>query len=210
MRSETTNPHATVSKEEFCAFCHSLYARRLVSGSGGNVAVRSELTIFLTPTGFSLRDMTPHLVSVVDGREGVPISGPGPTKEAGIHLKILTARPDVQVVCHIHGAYIIAATTMLEPGQDPLPPLTPGMVHYIHPLPMLPFLAPGSEELAETVQNSLSNPDRNALLLQNHGLITVGKTFSETLNLAEEVDEAARIFIFTDGKARSINKIPGD
>ena len=45
------------SKEEFCRFCSLLYDRHLVAGVGGNVSARSNDHIFLTPSGFSLRDV---------------------------------------------------------------------------------------------------------------------------------------------------------
>ena len=69
---------------------------------------------------------------------------------------------------------------------------------------MIPFLAPGSKALAETVVKGLSMGKPCALLLQNHGLLVVGKTFQEVLNISEEIDEAARIFVLTSGKAQII------
>ncbi len=49
-------------------------------------------------------------------------------------------------------------------------------------------------------------PKKNcqALLLQNHGLVSVGKDFQEALNVAEEIDEATRIFVLSNGTARAI------
>ena len=93
---------------------------------------------------------------------------------------------------------------MLKPGPDTLPPITPGFVYYAHPLPMVPFLVPGTQILAKTVAEKFSKRQRRAVLLQNHGLVTVGKDFQEALNVAEEVDEAARIYVLTGGKAKAI------
>lgn len=56
------------SKEEFCRFCHLLYERHLVAGVGGNVSARSNDHIFLTPSGFSLRDVDTETVIVVNGK----------------------------------------------------------------------------------------------------------------------------------------------
>ena len=86
----------------------------------------------------------------------------------------------------------------------PLPPVTPGFVHYAYPLPMIPFMVPGTEELAHTVAKALSFKGCRAVLLQNHGLVTIGKDFEEALNIAEEIDEAALIMVLTAGKARTI------
>ncbi|MDY6971570.1 MAG: class II aldolase/adducin family protein [Thermodesulfobacteriota bacterium] len=190
-------------KEEFCQFCHLLYSRRLVTGVGGNMAARVGDKILLTPSGHSLRLVEKDVVVTVNGK-GIVLEGGEATREAGMHLGILDARPDVNVVCHIHGAYIIAATAMLAPGPASLPPLTPGFIHYVHPLPMIPFMIPGTEALAETVAREFEGGRPCALLLQNHGLITVGKDFQEAFNVAEEVDETARIYVLTYGRAKGI------
>ena len=176
-----------------------------MSGVGGNMAARDGDKVFLTPSGYSLRDIAPDLVVTVN-KAGSVLSGGSPTKDIQMHLRILNARPDSNIVCHVHGAYITAATTLLSPGPDTLPPVTPGFVHYAHPLPMIPFLVPGTETLAKTVAGELRERQSCAILLQNHGLVTVGKDFYEAVNIAEEIDEAARIFILTKGNAKAISK----
>lgn len=206
MGTETAGKiNASNLKKNFCEFCRLLYERNLVSGVGGNMSARAGNNIFLTPTGYSLRDVGPDVVVEVNNK-GEVLEGGTPTKDAGMHLGILRARDSVNVVCHVHGAYIVAATTILDPGPDTLPPLTPGFTFYAYPLPMIPFLVPGTEILTESVIRELSNEKRRALFLQNHGLVTVGKDFGEALNVAEEIDEAARIFVLTGGRARAISQ----
>jgi ribulose-5-phosphate 4-epimerase/fuculose-1-phosphate aldolase len=193
------------SREDFCGCCRLLYERHLATGVGGNVAARSGSRIWLTPTGCSLRDVQPEQIAVVDAH-GVLHQGDTPTKEAGMHLGVLRERADINVVLHVHGACLIAASTLLHPGASSLPALTPGFVYYAFPLPMLPFMVPGSPELASRVTEALSGQGDCAVLLQNHGLVTAGKSFREALNIAEEIDEAARIYVLTGGKAPSISE----
>lgn len=194
----------SASREEFCRFCHLLYERHLATGTGGNVAARRGNRIWLTPTGCSLRDVQPENITVVDV-EGLLIQGEMPTKEANMHLGVLRARPDINVVFHLHGAYLIAASTLLDPGADSLPPLTPGFIYHAFPLPMLPFMVPGSADLTARVTEALSDNAACAVLLQNHGLVTIGKNFRQALNMAEEIDEAARVYVLTAGKAPPIS-----
>jgi ribulose-5-phosphate 4-epimerase/fuculose-1-phosphate aldolase len=203
LNSQDHQKTCVISKAEFCRFCHLLYERHLVSGVGGNVAAASGSNVLLTPSGYSLRDVEPDLVVTVD-ENGLVLDGARPTKDADMHLGILRARPEARVVLHVHGAHIVAATAMLKPGPDTLPPLTPGFVYYAYPLPMIPFMVPGTRLLAETVVGEFSKGAKRALLLQNHGLVTLGKDFHEALNVAEEIDEAARIYLLTGGKGRTI------
>jgi len=191
------------SRAEFCSFCRRLYERHLVSGFGGNLAIRQGHTTYLSPSGYSLRNLEPGKVVVFQDGRFRPRELK-PTQDAAMHLSILDARSDVHAVCHVHGAAIVAASTLLEPGADSLPPLTPGFAYFAHPLPMLPFHPPGSEELAEAVCKAMSAPPSRAVLLQNHGLVTVGRDFEGALNIAEEIDEAAKIYLLTNGKGRTI------
>ncbi|MFH1240918.1 MAG: class II aldolase/adducin family protein [Pseudomonadota bacterium] len=203
VKKKNIGHYVAPSKEEFCRFCHLLYERHLVTGVGGNVSARSGENVFLTPSGLSLRDVDKHTVVTVSGK-GQILEGGRPTKDASMHLALLGQRPEINVVCHVHGAHIIAASAMLTPGPDTLPPLTPGFVYYAYPLPMAPFIAPGTKALTETVLKVLSHKKHRAILLRNHGLVTLGKDFSEAVNIAEEIDEVARIFVLTGGKAKTI------
>jgi ribulose-5-phosphate 4-epimerase/fuculose-1-phosphate aldolase len=203
MSKDNQGDNPSALKEEFCRFCHLLYERHLATGVGGNIAARSGNHILLTPTDYSLRDLHPDTISVVN-EKGLLMEGYGPTKEADMHLRILRKRPDINVVFHLHGPHIIAASTMFDPSPSTLPALTPGFVYYAYPLPMIPFMVPGSPDLAKSISEALSDKESYAVLLKNHGLVTVGKSFEEALNIAEEIDEAARIYVLTGGKALPI------
>ena len=192
------------SKEDFCLFCRLLYDRRLVTGVGGNVSARIGDKFFITPSGHSLRGLNPNLLVTLDKKRRV-LEGAVPTKDVEVHMGILGIRPDINVVCHVHGAFIIAASALMEPGPDALPPITPGFAYFAHPLTMVPFRVPGTKEFAKATTEQFSHPTCRALLLQNHGLVTVGKNFEEAINIAEEIDEVARIYLMTDGKAKAIS-----
>jgi len=193
-----------ISKKDFCLFCRLLYDRHLVTGVGGNASVRVGNKIFITPSGHSLRNLRPDMVVTLD-QQGRVTEGAVPTKDMELHVGILRIRPEINVVCHVHGAFIIAVSAITKPGPDALPPVTPGFAYFAQPLKMTPFMVPGSKEFATSTIEQFSEPKRCALLLQNHGLVTVGRDFEEAVNIAEEIDEAARIYLLTDGKAKAIS-----
>ncbi|MBW2205150.1 MAG: class II aldolase/adducin family protein [Deltaproteobacteria bacterium] len=64
------------------------------------------------------------------------------------------------------------------------------------------FYGPGQPGSGE---KAFSGKDSYAVLLLNHGLITIGKDFNEAMNIAEEVDEAARVYLLTGGRALPIS-----
>lgn len=102
------------------------------------------------------------------------------------------------------GGYLIAASTKMTPGNNSLPPITPGFCFFAYPLVMLPFYVPGTEELANVVANHFAETNAMALLLQNHGLITVGADMRQTLNITEEINEAAEVFVLSNGEVTTI------
>jgi hypothetical protein len=121
LKDQSKRQMPLLSEEDFSFYCRLLYDRHLVTGVGGNVSSRVGDKIFITPSGYSLRDMEPDRVVVVS-KEGRVLAGGIPTKDAEIHLGILRSRSDIHVVCHIHGAFIVAASTLIKPGPDALPP----------------------------------------------------------------------------------------
>lgn len=188
----------------FISYCKLLYQRGFVRGVGGNLSLRIEDNIIITPTGVSLRDVTEENI-VIMREDGRIIRGESPTKDVGLHMRIMKKRKDINCVCHVHGDYIISASVLLNPGESSLPPITPGFVYFAYPLPMLPFMVPGSDKLVDAVSNYFSNKRIHALLLQNHGLISIGRTFYEAMNIIEEIDEAARVYLITGGRGNVIN-----
>jgi len=192
-----------ISKEDFCLFCSLLYERHLVTGVGGNLSIRLGDRIFITPTGYSLRDLTPDMVVTVNNKGRVKDKGI-PTKDMDLHLGILGKRPEINVVCHVHGAFIISASALMDPGRDTLPPVTPGFVYFAYPLKMISFAVPGTKEFVKAAIEPFVNSECRALLLQNHGLVTVAENFNEALNIAEEINEAARVYVLTNGRAKVI------
>ncbi|MFA5393910.1 MAG: class II aldolase/adducin family protein [Candidatus Ratteibacteria bacterium] len=195
-----------ITKKSFSEFCGFLYEKELVTGVGGNVSARFDGRFLVTSSGLSLRKTRPESILLVKPDGYIP-KNPRPSKEFAMHLEIYTRRPEVNVVCHVHGSYIIAASTMTKTGRNSMPALTPGFAYFAYPLPMLPFLVPGTSELAEAVGQQFSNRKLRALLLQNHGLVTVGTNLTEALNIAEEIHENAMVYVITGGKG---SVIPGD
>jgi len=105
-----------------------------------------------------------------------------------MHAALYRARSEVQAVVHTHPpiatAFGIAKTEIL-PLQVEIFMLLPNGV------PIVLFKQPGSEALANAVQEKMIEYD--AIILENHGVVTVGSTIEIACNLNEMVEEAAKI-----------------
>ncbi|MEM2947804.1 MAG: class II aldolase/adducin family protein [Candidatus Bathyarchaeia archaeon] len=167
-----------------------LYDYGLVVGAEGNISARIPETdrVLIKPSGVSLGFLKAEDLIVVD-LDGNRVEGKlTPSIETPLHTAIYRVRNDVQGVVHTHApfstAFGIAGTEII--------PLQVEMFLYIpNGVPVVPFELPGSKELAEAVQKLVK--DYNAVILENHGLITVGSTIEEALLLTRMVEECAKV-----------------
>jgi len=180
-------------REEMVALGASLFNRGFATGSGGNMSVRlSDGCVLATPTNSSLGRLKPERLSKLSG-DGTLISGDRPSKESVFHLALYAARPECGAVVHLHSTWAVALSCLqgLDPS-DVMRPFTPYYVMKVAPLPLLPYFRPGSPEIAEALTQHSSGA--SCFLLANHGPVVTGKTLEEAVNIAEELEETAKLF----------------
>jgi 3-dehydro-4-phosphotetronate decarboxylase len=176
----------------------SLYARGYSVGSAGNISVRTPDGYLITPTNSSLGRLDPVRLSKLD-REFRLVSGDPPSKEVFMHRAFYTARPDAGAVVHLHSTMATAVTCL--PGLDPvnpIPPLTPYFVMRVgRRLPVVPYYRPGNPQMEPAIHNAARVA--RAVLLANHGPVVCGKTLTDAVYAAEELEEAAKLFLMLRG-----------
>ena len=167
-----------------------LHNQGLVRGTSGNISARipDTDTFLIKSSGARMECLKADELVLVD-LQGNRIRGESNVSmETPIHSVIYRTRKDVQAIVHTHAptatAFGIAKTEIL-PLQIEVFMLLPNGV------PVVPFEQPGSEALALAVQKTIK--DYDALILENHGIVTVGSTIEAACNLNEMVEEAAKI-----------------
>ena len=176
----------------------SLYARGYSVGSAGNISVRMLDGYLITPTNSSLGRLDPARLSKLDA-EFCHISGDPPSNEAFMHRAFYTSRQGAGAVVHLHSPMLTAVTCLpdLDP-INPIPPLTPYFVMRVgRRLPIVPYYRPGNPQMEAAIHNAARVA--RAVLLANHGTVTCGKTLSDAVYAAEELEEAAKLFIMLRG-----------
>jgi L-fuculose-phosphate aldolase len=121
--------------------------------------------------------------------EGRVIRGRGnPTSELAMHLGAYRARPDVQAVVHAHPPLCIAFTVA---GESLARCALPEVVLTLGTVPTLPYRTTGTPQLAELVANALT--DHDAVLMDQHGAVTVGATLLEAFCRLETMEHLAKV-----------------
>ncbi|EJW91933.1 L-fuculose-1-phosphate aldolase [gut metagenome] len=132
----------------------------------------------------------------VEVASGTVLNGVKPSMESGFHLGILRNRPDVDVVLHFQSEYATVVSCMQhKPTNFNVTAEIP--CHVGKEIPIIPYLRPGSPELAAAVVEAMK--DHNSILLTNHGQVVCGKTFDEVFERAMFFEMACRIIVQSQG-----------
>jgi len=174
----------------FLRICRRAIEAGLQVSTGGNLSMILGSDIFLVkPSGISLYDLQESDLLITD-LSGKTVEGSGkPTKEIATHLSIYRVRPDVGGVVHYHPPY---ATAYAVHGK-PIPLLTVHAERILGGIPVIPPCEEGSEALGFVVQKTFTNPRIKVALLADHGILAAGADLVEAQNLAELVEETAKI-----------------
>lgn len=176
----------------------ALYNEGLVVGSAGNVSARAEgdNTMHITPTRVPYPELTPEDVVTVTF-EGDPIEGEGfPSSESLMHGAVYATRPDVRAVVHAHPVHASAMAVR----REAIPAFVDEQVVYLGGAVEVSAYAPAaSEQLAENAVASLG--ERRAVLLANHGTLTVGRDPDDALEMTRLTERLAQIWLAASSRA---------
>jgi 3-dehydro-4-phosphotetronate decarboxylase len=176
----------------------SLFARGFSVGSAGNISVRLQDGYLITPTNSCLGRLDVARLSRLDAAFR-HIGGDKPSKEVFMHRAFYAARADAGAVVHLHSTMATAVACLPDAIADnPIPALTPYFVMRIgRRMPMVPYFRPGDPAMEPAI--AAGARDARAVLLANHGPVVSGRTLTDAVYAAEELEEAARLFLLLRG-----------
>ncbi|MEM3698135.1 MAG: class II aldolase/adducin family protein [Candidatus Bathyarchaeia archaeon] len=170
-----------------------LFKEGVVFGTWGNLSARLDNNSFLiTPSGFAKGELQPSDLLIVDLSGKVVKGNLRPSIETTLHAKIYKRRMDVGGIIHTHPTFCTSFAICMK--EIPIVSVDAAAV-IGEKIPVAKYYPPGSEELADEVVNILR--DGVAVLLANHGLITVGKNLEEAYHAVIVAENEARILVFS-------------
>ena len=176
-------------KKEFLRIARRAVMMGLQSSTGGNISMRCGHRFLIKGMGHSFYDLKESGISIVD-IDGNSLGGsPKPSKELHFHLGIYRTRGKVCGVVHYHAPF---STAYAVKGVS-IPLLTVHAKRILKKIPIAPEAPEGSKELADHMVSAFRDREVRAILLAGHGLVAVGSTLAEAQNIAELVEESAKI-----------------
>ena len=177
----------------------------LIRSSDGNISIRLGADRYLiTPSGLYKRRLKGKQILVINGN-GELVRGKGrlkPSSELLMHLEAYRQRDDIGAVLHAHPPYSTALTIAGIPFPDTI---VPEVLVLLGEVATAAYAIPGTQDLAQSISEPIKTHD--AVLLSNHGSLTVGRTLEQALTALERMEFVAQLYYlaFNLGK---INPLP--
>ena len=192
------------AKKEIIEIGKRMYAKGYIVASEGNMSIRLRKDrILVTPAGKNKGFLREKDIVTVDFK-GKKISGNlEPSSELKMQLFVYQKRKDVNAAVHAHAPYSLAfACSHLPLAQN----LLPEVIMFLGKIPLTPYATPSTEEVPNSLAPFIKK--HNAFLLENHGVLTLGKNIYEAYNRLEMVEHLAKVNLLCKilGKSEELSK----
>jgi ribulose-5-phosphate 4-epimerase/fuculose-1-phosphate aldolase len=187
-------------RDEICRVGRSLYARGYVHASAGNISVRLDDGMLITPTDACLGTLEPNRLARIDA-QGRQTGGEPASKTLALHRRIYAADPQARCVIHSHSTHLVALTLQgVWSADDIVPPITPYYVMKVGHVPLIPYHRPGDERVGELVAARIamlaaSGTPIRAVMLERLGPQVWHRSPAEASAVLEELEETAKLWL---------------
>ncbi|MCX7918143.1 MAG: class II aldolase/adducin family protein [bacterium] len=168
-----------------------MYSKGFVASNDGNISIRiSEKEILATPSGLSKGFLTPDQLIKCDMLGNKIAGDPNlkPSSEIKMHCAVYMERPDITAVVHAHPP---VATGFAVAGIPLEKCVLPEIILTIGSIPLAQYGTPSTEEVPNSIRDLIKQCD--AVLLANHGALTVGKDVYNAYYKMESLEHFAKI-----------------
>lgn len=185
-------------REEICEIGKKMYQLGFVAATDGNISVKlKDKEFFTTPSGVCKAEMSPNRngpdalirVTTYSGYKGDDYYYK-PSSEFKMHLRCYQERPDINAVIHAHPP---AATAFAAAGIPLDDYALSEAVMIFGSVPVATYAVPGSDDVPESIAPFIA--DHDAILLANHGVLTVGKTLKQAFHKLESLELYAKTIL---------------
>lgn len=161
----------------------------LVKMTSGNVSGRDPETglVVIKPSGYKFEELTPAHMVVVDPDGRVVEGNLKPSTDTDTHLFVYRHRPDIFGMVHTHSPY---ASSFAVLGQ-PIPACLTASAMLGGEIPLGGYAPIGGADIGQEIINKIGKA--LAIVMQNHGVFTIGSSAQEATKMAVEVEEIAKI-----------------
>jgi L-ribulose-5-phosphate 4-epimerase len=178
-------------REQVAALHAELVRYDLVVWTAGNVSARvpGHDLLVIKPSGVSYDELTAESIVVCD-LHGELVEGElSPSSDTAAHAYVYRHRPDVGGVVHTHSTYACAWAAVAEPIPCALTAMAD---EFGGEIPLGPFARIGDDSIGRGIVETLDGHRSPAVIMQNHGVFTIGKDAKAAVKAAVMCEDVAR------------------
>ncbi|MGI5155594.1 L-ribulose-5-phosphate 4-epimerase [Microbispora sp. CA-102843] len=178
-------------RRDVCRLHAELVRYGLVAWTAGNVSGRvpGEDLFVIKPSGVSYDDLTPESIVVCD-LDGNLVEGDlAPSSDTAAHAYVYRHMPEVNGVVHTHSTY---ASAWAARGEAIPCVLTAMADEFGGEIPVGPFALIGNDDIGKGIVETLTGHRSRAVLMQNHGVFTIGESPKAAVKAAVMCEDVAR------------------
>lgn len=177
-------------KTRLINICLAMEKNGLVKGTWGNASIKDGEKIYITPSGYPYDKMVEDDVMVIDIEGSILEGFRKPSSEYQLHLEIYKNRKDANAIIHSHPIY----SSVVSLVKEYIPPLIEdGVMICGERINVAKYGQPGTKDLALKAVEALGM--NHAVILKNHGLVTIGENEIEALTASIIAEKTAHIYI---------------
>ncbi len=185
-------------KEEVAYYMKRVYERGLTTSLGGNISLRSGSLMAITPSSLDKANLRAADIALVDIESGENLTPHLKLSiESEMHRKIYLKRDSAKAVIHAHSPF---SSLFSSAKEEILCDIIQESYYQLKSVKKSIYAVMGSSELAEAVSNDAR--DSNAILIRNHGVLTVSdRSLLDALERLECLENAAKMTLM----AKTVN-----
>lgn len=175
-------------QEQLAVTMQQIYDNNLTTLSGGNLSLLSKEGLWITPSGIDKGELTAEDMILIK-EEGSFEGKHRPSSEYPFHQAIYAARPDIQAIVHAHSPTLV---TYCVAQKIPDTKITSETYAICGEIGYSNYVMPGSDLLGLTLAETFAK-GHHIVLMENHGVVAVGKTLQEAFLRLDTAATVAQI-----------------
>lgn len=193
-----------IELQKFVEYVRLTWDRKLTESTGGNMSIRINKNIYITPANFLKHFFTTEDIIITD-INGKQLGGKyKASSEIKMHLNLYRIREDIKCVFHAHPRNgLVCAINNIKINNH----ILPESAFLLGKIAYLPYRQPGTEEFAQGFTKD-AKQGCNVFVLENHGVTACGDSIENTFSRLETLETCAYLAVIQELIGKKPNIIP--
>ncbi len=177
------------TRKHLVEICHRMYRQGFIAAGDGNVSVKlDDGRVLVTPTGLHKGFISESDLVITDLHGKLLRGSRKPSSEFLMHELAYAERPDISAVVHSHPPITVGLALA---GVSLAQCILSETCLVLGPILTAPYSTPTTEEVPQVLRPYMRQS--NAMVMDRHGAITLGRDLDEAYNRLEAMEHAAKI-----------------